>query len=283
MEKEALTMDIDLGNRKLVAATGIAVFTVLALGLGILTTSSQSLTSQPEMALDKQAAYDSSLGASGDFAGSQERKRATTMDIELEVRDVSEAQKAVKDLISGSKGYITSTDFNSRQADSGSMTVKIPDSNASSFVTALEGLGRIESKSKDVQDLTDQYDETQAELESKKRELQRLQQLMNRTDKVSELIKVQERISQVRSRIDYLEQRMQRLENRVSYTEIRIDFSEPTPFNTDFNPRETVNNAYQGFFNSIGLIVVGAGYLLPLVLLAAFVYGLVKAKRRYIG
>jgi hypothetical protein len=147
----------------------------------------------------------------------------------------------------------------------------------------LEGYGEVKSKSRDVEDLTDRYDIVQTELDSKKQEKKRLEGLINSTDSVSEPIEIQERYGGFNSRIDYLEQKKARLDDRVEYTEINIRLSEPTPFNAGFEPRKTMTDAYKAFFNSINLILVGLGYLMPLGLLSGLLYGSVGILRSFRG
>jgi hypothetical protein len=95
------------------------------------------------------------------------------------------------------------------------------------------------------------------------------------------LVDIQERIATVRSRIDFLEQIKTRLDNQVEYTEFSVTISQPTPFNTGFEPRETLADAYKGFFKSINLLIVGLAYTTPLAIILAILYGVRKLYFRY--
>jgi DNA repair ATPase RecN len=221
------------------------------------------------------------MGASGSASNHENRKKATRYDIELEAKDVSDTKHSIEKMVEQNKGIVTSSNIRQKSPVSATVDFRVPESNSSKVLTRVEELGKLESKRKTVDDLTDQYDEVTTELDNRKQELQQLERLMNNTEKVSELVEIQERMSTVRSRIDYLEQRKTRLDNRVEYTDFSVTISQPTPFNTDFEPRETFADAYKGFFNSIKLLIVGLAYITPIAIILSTIYGLKRLYVRY--
>ncbi|MFB6144206.1 MAG: DUF4349 domain-containing protein [Candidatus Nanohaloarchaea archaeon] len=252
------------------AALASGLVAVMAVGF---VAQSFSTSSQGD-ALQTQKAYrDVSLAASGDSAASSPMY-AVSYRMSLEVSDVREAMNAVGERAKGLGGRIESESFDRRRGVNGDMNVLVPKENVTEFVSGIESDYRVESFSKQRQDVSDQYTETRLELRNKRQELRQLEELMNRTESVDSLIKIQERMSELRSRIQYLEQRKEEIREDVEYVDVSISLERPGVIDTDFNLRESLANAYSGIFQSLNLLIVGTGYLLPFALLGALVYGL---------
>ena len=234
--------------------------------------------------LDKQRlAYDVPTSSSGALdqaegsSGSSDRKIVTTVRTTLKVSDVAEAQENTRNLVEQYNGFIESSSIDQRNEVSGSMTVAIPDENLSAFTSGLEDRYKIESQNTDRSDVTDRYNELESELSTKKQEMQQLRELMNRSENVSDLIKVQERMSELRSRIDYLQKQLDDLDERVTYSKVYIDFEGPELLRAGFNLRETFYQAYRAVFDSVRLIILGTAYLLPFLIVAGL-YKLLRGR-----
>lgn len=213
-------------------------------------------------------------------ASTEERKKVTSYNLDFKVPDVQKAMDSTATSASSYGGYVDSSNFNRDRGVNGYMTVRVPENNVTGFISDLENDYNLQSKSKNIDDVTEQYTELELELKNKRQELRRLEELMNRTEDVDSLIKIQERMSELRSRIQYLESRLEDLDKRVEYTRVHIQFEGPAPITTEFGLRDSVQQAYQGIFSSINLIIVGVGYLLPFAVIIGVVYA---ARRRLRG
>lgn len=219
-------------------------------------------------------------GASGQSAadpGSSDRKIITTVRTTLKVSDVSEAQENTRQLVDHYNGFIESSSIDQRNQVSGRMTVAIPDENLSEFTSGLESSYRVESQSTDRTDVTDRYNELEAELEAKQQEMQQLEDLMDRAENVSELVKIQERMSELRSRIDFLQRQLDDLDDRVRYSRVHITYEGPELLRASFSLQETLFQAYRAVFDSVRLMILGAAYLLPFLVLVGL-YRLLKPR-----
>lgn len=207
---------------------------------------------------------------------STSQKIITTVQMTLKVDDVDAAMNDVESEVRSMNGFVESSSRSKGGSNRGMMTVAVPEDRLSEFEEDVEGSYRIESRNVDRTDVTDNYNELETEIESLRTEHQRLRELINRTDEVETLIKIQERLSQVRSQINYKQQRLDRLEEDISYSKVYITFEGPESFESRFDLRQTFTEAYQAVFDSFKLIVIGAAYLLPF----AAIYGLYRLIRR---
>lgn len=265
---------------------GTALLGALLIG-GVMTqlsgNSSGNYENNRQLATSSGAdrAYDSPTNAESDIPPTKsdggdpdvaEKKEIITYNIEFKVQNVNSALESTGELAGDYGGWTDSQRYNTGKTNSGHITVRIPTQNVSSFLQDTENSWKLESKNQDKRDVTSRYTELSLELENKRQELKRLEGMMNRTNDVDNLIKVQERMSEIRSRVQYLENEMEGIDEKVDYTEIRIGFEEPESFTAEFELRETFSNAFRGIFESLKLIVVGTGYLLPFALIAAAIH-----------
>lgn len=202
----------------------------------------------------------------------QERKRVTRYFIDLEVPEVEKAIDETKELAKSYGGYMRSSSFDREDGDRGELEVRVPDSNVSEFLGQVEKNWKVESSRKSVEDVTERYTQLKLELENKRQELRRLEELMNQSDSVENTIRIQERMSELRSRIQFLENELSQLDTRVEYSTIRISYEEPQPITHEFELRESFRQGYRGVFASLNLMIVGFGYLFPFLLLGGIIY-----------
>lgn len=259
-------------DRTHLAVAGMLVL-ALAVGLGVqgFGNPGESLAGNmpTTVGAGSPAGFDADLA---EQSASTDRKQVTRYNIDFRVPDVQKAIDQAASTAESYGGYAESQNFNRDRGVNGYVTVRVPEDNVSAFISNLEGEWRLESKSRNVDDVTDQYTELELELQNKRQELNRLEELVNQTDEVESLIKIQERMSELRSRIQYLENRLTDLDQRVEYTRIHLQFEGPAPITTEFGLRDSIQQAYRGIFSSINLIIVGIGYLLPFAVIVGLFY-----------
>lgn len=265
-------MDIDgfRGNRYLLA--GVVVAALLITGFLAQTFTGQAQTGAVESHSLSMAGAPVAFGGDSAKTRASERKRITTVRMDLVVDDLFSAQTAIDGMVGMYGGWVASTSFDRELGKTGRMTVRVPEGNLSTFLAGVEGRYRVQSQHKNVQDVTDRYTELELELRNKRQELQQLESLLNKTEDVEHLIKIQERMGDLRSRIQYLETQLGDLDKRVQYAEVSLQLEERSLLTSRFELRRAINDAYQGMFRSVELMIVGIGYLLPFAVLFALFY-----------
>lgn len=247
-----------------------------------------------EMAVEApNAAFDTAdNGAASAQSLPQNRKWVITMSISAETEDLDTALEAVNAQISGMAGYIEDQNFNngsissSRRSRSVSMTVRIPAENVDAFVQQISGVTNVVSSSKNVQDITLVYTDTESRITALKAEESRLLELMAKAENMSDLLEIEERLTEVRYRLEGYTSQLRRYDNQVDYATVDLYINQVqkyTPVARLGFWARTVN----GFRNSledlgdtiVGIIewlIVDIPYFVVLVLL---VFGGVKLFR----
>lgn len=251
----------------------LSLLAVLLVGFAVQSSGPQLLSaSNPEDLAMQKSRLPATTGVSGGSGGAVADTRtdyeAVTVYMDIEVEDVSDALDSVQVLSENYAGNVQHSSLQrNEEADRGSITVQVPKSNHSEFLSELEDIGEINSKTTNSADLEERYTELSLELKNKRQELQKLEELMNNTEEVESLIKIQERMSELRSRIQFLENSLSDLDKRIDYVSIDISLSEPEPFTSELDIRQSFVDAYEALLSSIRTIIVGVGYLIPFAVL----------------
>ncbi|MDH4129343.1 MAG: DUF4349 domain-containing protein, partial [Spirochaetota bacterium] len=158
----------------------------------------------------------------------------------LLVASVKDSVNYIKELIKKYAGFIDnlSTSDSYRQAY---IVLKIPVKHFEQVIAEIAMIGIVEQKNISAADVTEEYYDTMLRIESSKRILYRLQDLLKRANKPKERIKILKEIERVSSQIEIMEERTKYLRSQADYstititlkTQIREDVKKyiPSPFN----------------------------------------------------
>lgn len=259
-------------NRYILVAVALAAVLVTGFVVQGAGTGNADFRAEQAAAVSHDAADTRLAGSAGGEFESPERLKITTARMDIDVAEVQEAQDDVEALVSSYGGFVTDTSISREFGNRGRIVVRVPEDNLSTFMSEVEGSWKVDSRSKNVHDVTQRHTELSLELKNKRQEMQRLEGLMNRTDDVENLIKIQERMGELRTRIQFLENQLTQLEERIDYATVTITMEEAETFESEFELRRSFTDAYRGVFNSLNLMIVGTGYLLPFAVLLALLY-----------
>jgi Domain of unknown function (DUF4349) len=151
----------------------------------------------------------------------------------------------------------------------------VPSTRFEDALRDLEELGRMRSENVSGVDVTQEFVDLQARLRNWQAQETVLLRLMDRATSVTDTIRVQGELSRVQLEIERLRGRLDYLEDQTDLGTITANFvaGGPVP-----QPPSTLVRAWrqalQGSLEVVSTVIVGAGYLVPIAILAA-VAGLV--------
>lgn len=149
--------------------------------------------------------------------------------------------------------------------------------------------GNLQSLQETVQDVTNDYIDSQSRLTNLRAEQQRLLQLMNQSASLSDTLAVEQRLSDVEGQIEQIEAHLNALTSQVTMYDIRLDLApastgSPAPSAT-WNPLQTLGDAVaaalafgQVLVNILIWLAVFSVFLLPVIV--AIVIARRRSKRR---
>ena len=248
-----------------------------------------------QQALDGWLTHTGDLSYSVDTAAVKNGVSAPPADLSKIVRDgaiaVTIATGSFSDrfkqvvAIAGSNGGTVLSSTTSG-GDSGTFTLRIPAANFDKTMLQLRDLGTVDASEIHGQDVTAEYIDAKAHLKIYLSRRKVLYGLMAQATTIGSTLAVQNQLEQVQLKIDQITGQLRYLDNQVAESTIKVDIHEPgaaTATTDDIrNPSlaRAFDRAVQGFMNILAAVLIGFGYLIPLLVIAGLIYLVVSVVRR---
>ena len=157
-----------------------------------------------------------------------ERKVISTGFISLEVELVPEATANVRSIAEGLGGFVEQMSASGgEERQQASITIRVPQGQFFTALDRLLELGEVWSQDVGSEDVTEEFIDLEARLKSVLREERSLLSLLDKADKVSDVLTIERELSRVRSEIERLQGRLNFLERRVDLATITVSLFSP--------------------------------------------------------
>ncbi len=261
---------------------------------GTSDTALYAMASSPETATySMDSSTNSALLTSGeaesrDAAHTDSAKIIYTANLSLESKDYDSTVAALNTALSDADGYMESS---SESTDNGSsrnlsLTLRVPQDNYQSFLTAAAQAGNLVYKSEQADDVTSQYIDLEARISNLTAQRTRLQELQASAETLSDLLDIESSLSDVQyqlesyqSQLDWYAQQVECCTVYVSLEEVK----EYTPVEENFAARlaASFRNGWTNFVAGLQQLVVWVILVWPLLLvLAVLAVGILLWRRR---
>ena len=231
-----------------------------------------------------------------------EEKLVYRCNLEVETLDYAGTMKSVKEAISQYGGIIqseneTDSSYNWYYADyyktQGTMRnyieVRVPSQNYDSFVSALDGVGKITSKSTSIDNISQQYYDTTTQIDALKIQEKNLLALMEQCDTIEDMLTVQERLTTVQYELNRLQTNKRYMDVDVAYSYVNISIEEVMEFRIDEEPVKTntfadrlintLKSTGSGFLMFLEILLFMVIRLFPYVLIFGILFLLIFGKK----
>ena len=218
-----------------------------------------------------------------------------------ETKDFDNARKSVEDKIKEVGGYIENSSIsgtgksgNLRRA---SLKIRVPAETLDDLINAVGNNCTVTSTSERTSDVTLNYVDTKAKLESLRVEQKQLTELLSQAKDLDSIIVLQERLTQIRYQIESAESTLRVLENQVSYATLTLSIREVMEIKPQEEPhvetygekvartfKESLHNIGE-FFKGLFLVIVAVSpVFVPMIIITVvalvIVLSAVKKKRK---
>jgi hypothetical protein len=182
-------------------------------------------------------------------------------------------------------GFVADSRSRSR---SGSLTLRVPAANFDETLHALRALGTVEVESVHGRDVTAVYVDLHANLRIARARREVLLGLMADAVSIEQTIRVQNALDETQLRIEQLQGQLRLLDDRTSLATIGLRLREQGVEPESQVEKASIPNAFEraaaGFVGVIAAIVIGIGYLIPVLLLGLVVWFVAdRIRRRHAG
>lgn len=221
-------------------------------------------------------------------------KLILTANMNLETKNLDDVISNINLAISKYGGYVQSSSINTHGDNSRyyDATIRIPADKYKEFLSEIQGSGNVSSYSEKVDDITTEYNDKQARLNSLKAEESRIMEFYQKAESISELMDIEQRLSDIRYEIDYIETQIKNYDLLVAYSTLTIHVSETktyTQTNTSFTKKlsKAFKNGFSDFISSIEYLLIDLAYniysiiiLVAIVAAGIIIYKRIRNKKR---
>ena len=221
-------------------------------------------------------------------------KLILTANMNLETKNLDDVISNINLAISKYGGYVQSSSINTHGDNSRyyDATIRIPADKYKEFLSEIQGSGNVSSYSEKVDDITTEYNDKQARLNSLKAEESRIIEFYQKAESISELMDIEQRLSDIRYEIDYIETQIKNYDLLVAYSTLTIHVSETktyTQTNTSFTEKlsRAFKNGFSDFVSSIEYLLIDLAYniysiiiLVVIVVAGIIIYKKIRNRKR---
>lgn len=293
-------------NKTLVAAVICAI--LFASGCsGSMKSMSGGVTSQSAPAADygvaNEAAYDTSYnaegyapespeGESGLDEGRMPEKIIQSGHIELGSSSFDMTIRHIKELVETNEGFVQDASLQviERRGWQGRYyhaTLRVPADRFQSTKNNLEQLGKVINSRESAENVTASYYDMESRLKTREIEEQRVLEMIQKAEKVEDLLMLEQRLGEIRTDIELYQSRMLNIDRLSAYATITVQVTEMTPEESLVTSNDLGDRVRSGFIKSVNMtvyifqeiVVFLAGALVPAVLIGILVTaGILSAK-----
>ncbi len=189
-------------------------------------------------------------GVSAAGAGqNQKQKLIYTYNYSVETKEFDSFYEKVNQKVIQTGGYIEHSETNGSAADginrSANLTLRIPAEQMDQILTLLDSDANVTYQSRSSENVTLQYVDMESHLKALRTEQEALLQLMEKADKLKDVIALQSQLTQVRYEIESYESQLRTYDNLVDYSTLYLDIIE-------VERTTTVPSSKISFFDEIG-------------------------------
>jgi hypothetical protein len=225
-----------------------------------------------------------------------QRKIIHTAEIQLVVEDFTPIPSKVAALTKQFNGYVKSSQLAGSPGNprSGCWTIRVPVDQYEDFLAAARQLGEVQTESSDAQDVTEEFYDVEARIRNKKKQEDRLLQLLtDATGKLPDVLAVEKELARVREEIEQMQGRVRLLSDLTAMTTVTLRVNEIKDYVPETAPtyatrlKRSLNvsiNALSSTAQSLSIGLVAAlpwlGVLLPPLIVVWLVVRIYRKRRR---
>ena len=162
------------------------------------------------------------------------RKIIRHLSMELETREFTEAVQSIQAAVAEAGGYIESQNQEGYSLGSRSryqeryanIQARVPSAKLDEVARSVGGFCNVLSQSESMDDITDSYYDAQAHLKSLQIQEERLLAILEKADKLEDIITLESALSDVRYQIESLTASLRRMDSQVTYSYLNISLRE---------------------------------------------------------
>ena len=234
-------------------------------------------------------------GDPGSGAQLSDQKLITTVELNAETEDLDALMPQLSEHIAQLGGYVEfqntyyGSAYSSYRHRSANMTIRIPADKLNDFLLHVEGASNVTSKQQSQDNVTLQYVDTESRVAALEAERDRLMELLEQAGDLSDLLKIEERLTDVLYDLESTTAQLRSLDNQVSYATVNLYIDEVKIFTETQEQTvwQRIASGFGGNLRNIGEDIVDffvwlVTYSPQLIVIGGIVWLAVRTVRRAI-
>jgi hypothetical protein len=163
------------------------------------------------------------------------------------------------------------------------LLIRVPNAHFDHFINDIgKGVTHFDVKQISQEDVTEEYIDVESRMKSKKKLEERYIQLLNKANKVSEMMEIEEKLAEIREEIEAKEGQLKYLQNRISLSTISIEMYtlNPSESGATASYGGKIWNSMKEGFNGLSNFVLSIIGIWPFILIFVGVY--LWARKRFL-
>jgi Domain of unknown function (DUF4349) len=224
-------------------ASGVAIVVSIAVAAGTSgPTASKSSASRPATGASTAGAAQPNIhsSASPPATGTQVSPnqvpnlssrvvKTGTVNLSVPQGKLESTMAELADLLTTDGGFVASSDTNvatNGEAPYGDITLRVPVANFDDLVNRVQKVGTATSVTTSGQDVTAQYVDLQARIQSLADARSQFEQIMSRAQSIADLLSVEQQISDLQTQIEQLQGQLQVMTDQTTYSTLTVHVTE---------------------------------------------------------
>ncbi len=210
--------------------------------------------------------------------------------LSLQVKDVSKTITEIEESAKSFGGFLINSNLSKPEgAASGSISVRIPESKRKEALTSFKNMAvKVVSESVVGTDVTDQYVDLEARLEVLAKTKIKYEEILQKAEKVTDLLAVQQQLISLQSQIDSLKGQQKYYEQSAKLSKVVIYLSTdelalPYAPTNEWRPTVIFKNAVRslvGIFRLLGSLIIYLVVFIPVIIPAVLIIRYIKHKKQ---
>ncbi|MFL6240111.1 MAG: DUF4349 domain-containing protein [Actinomycetes bacterium] len=195
-----------------------------------------------------------------------------TATVSVRAADVAAATRRTEQLVAAAHGFLADEQLNTDpahpNADTATLTVRVPQASYDATISTLERLGTRVSEQRSSEDVTDQVVDTSSRLSTAKASIGRVRTLLDRANSLGQVIQLESELSKREADIESLERRIATLRKQVALATIDVTFSRTAKSVAATRHQESgfvggIVSGWHAFTRTVSALLRAVGAVLP--------------------
>lgn len=199
----------------------------------------------------------------------KDRKLIKTGDLSFECENLSETRNTIDAAVKQHGGFIVNErlyqGYNNKRSNQ-DLKIRVPAENFDALVADIsKGVQRVDRRSIEIEDVTEQYLDTETRLSVKRQLETRYRELLADAKTVKDILAIEEQLAKLRENIESAEGKLKRLDNQVTLSTLDITYY----VHLDESPKFSryFKNGFGNGWDNLTWFIVGLLNIWPFILI----------------